>query len=330
MVRTMPRARTDLRAGQCATCATDRCPLLFDPSHVRRAFSRSAAQYDSAAALQREVGDRLGESLDYYALDPSRAQATPSVVLDVGSGTGRMALAMQARWPKARLVALDLALPMLRTTPRAGAMRRLFDRARAPHPVCADARALPIADASVDVLLSNLCLQWVDDLPAVFAGFRRVLRPGGLLLLSTFGPQTLVELREAFSHADESPHVSAFASIAQVGDALVASGFRDPVLDRDVFVQPHADLAALMRELRTLGATNAMSTRRRTLTGRARFARAAQAYEAMRQDGALPATWEVIYAHAWAPPPGTPLRIDGIDEVRVPMSAIPVRRRSTP
>lgn len=301
--------------------------MLFDPSHVRRAFSRSASSYDSAAALQREVGDRLGESLDYYALDPTRAQSTPSVVLDVGSGTGRMAAAMQQRWPKARVVALDLAMPMLCTLPRARGLRRMFDRANAPEPVCADARALPIADASVDVLLSNLCLQWVDDLPAVFTGFRRVLKPGGLLLLSTFGPETLVELREAFASADESPHVSAFASIAQVGSALVGSGFRDPVLDRDVFVLPHADLASLMRELRTLGATNAMSTRRRTLTGRARFARAAQAYEPMRRDGALPATWEVIYAHAWAPPPGTPMRVGGIDEVHVPLSAIPVRRR---
>lgn len=301
--------------------------MLFDPSHVRRAFSRSASRYDSAAALQREVGDRLGESLDYFSLDPARAALTPAVALDVGSGTGRMAAAMQARWPKARVLALDLALPMLQTLPRTRGLRRVFDRANAPSPLCADARALPIADASVDVLLSNLCLQWVDDLPAVFAGFRRVLRPGGLLLVSTFGPETLVELREAFAAADDTPHVSAFASMAQFGDALVASGFRDPVLDRDVFVQPYADLPALMRELRTLGATNAMHARRRTLTGRARFARAADAYEPMRRDGALPATWEVLYAHAWAPEPGTPIRMDGIDEVRVPMSAIPVRRR---
>lgn len=304
-----------------------RCRVLFDPTHVRRAFSRSAPRYDSAAALQREVGDRLGESLDYFSLDPARAALTPAVVLDVGTGTGRMAALMQSRWPKARVLALDLAMPMLQTLPRTRGLRRMFDRTHAPVPVCADARALPVADGSVDVLLSNLCLQWVEDLPAVFAGFRRVLKPGGLLLVSTFGPETLVELREAFADADASPHVSAFASIAQFGDALVVSGFRDPVLDRDVFVQPYADLPSLMRELRTLGATNAMATRRRTLTGRARFARAAEAYEPMRREGMLPATWEVLYAHAWAPEPGTPIRLGGIDEVRVPVSAIPVRRR---
>ena len=147
-----------------------------------------------------------------------------------------------------------------------------------------DARALPLRDGSVDVLFSNLCLQWVEDLPAVFAGFRRVLKPGGLMLVSTFGPSTLWELREAFAEADDAPHVSLFPAIAQFGDALIAAGFKDPVLDRDEFGIGHPDLGHLMRELRTIGATNAMATRRRSLTGRARFARAAEAYEPMRRD----------------------------------------------
>ncbi|MGO4778306.1 methyltransferase domain-containing protein, partial [Lysobacter sp. 2RAB21] len=197
---------------------------------------------------------------------------------------------------------------------------------RRPDAVCADARALPLRDGSVDVLFSNLCLQWVEDLPAVFAGFRRVLKPGGLLLVSTFGPDTLFELRGAFAEADAAPHVSLFPSIAQFGDALIASGFKNPVLDRDEFTLGHPDLGHLMRELRTLGATNAMVTRRRSLTGRARFARAAQAYEPLRDArGQLPATWEVIYAHAWGPEPGTPIRVGGIDEVQVPASSIRVR-----
>ena len=220
-----------------------------------------------------------------------------------------------------------MALPMLRESRRHGgwwkqAMGRDFTR------VCADARALPFTDACVDVLFSNLCLQWVDDLPAVFAGFRRVLKPNGLLLLSTFGPQTLVELREAFAAADDSPHVSPFASIAQFGDALVQAGFRDPVLDRDVFVHRHQDLPGLMRELRTIGATNALQRRRHSLTGRQRFAAAARAYDAMRgDDGLLPASWEAIYAQAWAPAPGAPIREGGMEVASVPVSAIPIRRR---
>lgn len=299
---------------------------LFDHRQVRRSFSRAARGYDQAAALQREVGARLAETLDYLE------ERVPEVVVDVGCGPGHLTASMQKRWPRAQVIALDLALPMLRQARGnfgdGGWRPRLLGGARRPEPVCADARALPLREASVDVLFSNLCLQWVEDLPAVFAGFRRVLKPGGLLLVSTFGPDTLLELRGAFAEADAAPHVSPFASIAQFGDALMAAGFKNPVLDRDEFVLGHDDLGQLMRELRTLGATNAMSDRRRSLTGRARFARAAQAYEPLRRaDGTLPATWEVVYAHAWGPAPGTPIRVGGVDEVQVPASSIRVRQR---
>jgi malonyl-CoA O-methyltransferase len=163
----------------------------------------------------------------------------------------------------------------------------------------------------------------------VFAGFRRVLKPGGLLLCSTFGPQTLIELREAFAD-DPAPHVNAFAQIAQFGDALLMSGFRDPVLDRDQFTLTYPDLPALMAELRAIGATNALSMRRASLTGRARFAAAAQAYESMRTaEGRLPSTWEVMYAHAWAPESGTPIREGGHDVASVPLTRIPIRRRGS-
>lgn len=299
--------------------------MSFDSQHIRHAFSRAAATYDGAAALQREVGARLAESLPHYALSADRQGATPAVVLDVGSGTGALAAHAQALWPRACVVALDLALPMLARRPRGSLADAVRRRAR-PRPVCADARAVPLREASVDVVVSNLCLQWTEDLPAVLAGFRRLMRPGGLLLFSTFGPETLHELRAAFA-GDAVPHVSGFAPIAAVGDALVAGGWRDPVLDRDVFVRGHADLPALMRELRELGATNASDARRRTLTGRGRFARAAAAYEPLRRDGLLPSSWEVLYAQAWAPPHGTPVRIGGADEVRIPVHGIPVRTR---
>jgi malonyl-CoA O-methyltransferase len=292
---------------------------VFDPRQVRRAFSRASATYGAASALQREVESRLLESLDY--LD----ERVPEVVLDLGCGPASAATAMRQRWPRARVIAMDLALPMLRQAkPRAGwnPLRKPIAR------INADARALPLADASVDVLFCNLCLQWVEDLAAVFAGFRRVLKPGGLLLCSTFGPDTLHELRTAFAHADDVPHVSPFASIAQFGDALMHAGFRNPVLDRDVFVHGHDSLSSLMRELRAIGATNALATRRATLTGRSRFAAAASAYDRERRsDGMLPATWEVVYAQAWAPPPGAPIREQGFEIASVPVSRIPIRRR---
>ena len=294
---------------------------LFDARHVRRAFSRSARSYDAAAALQHEVEARLLESLDYLD-DPKLARKPPQVVVDLGAGPGRASAAMRKKWPRARVVALDHALPMLREAKSRSGWWRPFDR------VCADVRALPFADDSIDVLFSSLCLQWVEDLPAAFAGFRRVLKPDGLLLVSTFGPATLHELREAFAHADATPHVSPFASIAQFGDALMHAGFRNPVVDRDTYVTHYPGLPALMRELRAIGATNALQSRRHTLTGRARFAAAAEAYaREFAQDGQLPATWEVITAMAWAPEPGTPIREGGYEVTAVPVGRIPVRRR---
>jgi len=299
---------------------------LFDHRQVRRAFSRAAHGYDNAAALQREVAARLMEQLDYLD-DPALNRAPPQVVLDVGCGPAHATVAMQKRWPKAQVIALDLALPMLHAARHNFGGWRPFTRR--PDPVCADARALPLRDASVDVLFSNLCLQWVEDLPAVFAGFRRVLRPGGLLLLSSFGPDTLHELRAAFAQADAAPHVSPFASIAQVGDALMHAGFRNPVLDRDGMSTHYADLPALMRELRAIGATNALRSRRSTLTGKSRFARAADAYEVERRgnDGLLPASWEIITAMAWAPDAGAPIREAGAEIAQFPADRIPIRRR---
>ena len=299
---------------------------LYDTRQVRRAFSRAAAGYDAAARLQHATEARLLEMLDYRD-DPSLQRGPPAVVVDLGCGPGRAAAAMQARWPKARVLALDLAMPMLRET-RSSPKRGINPFARRPQPVCADARALPLAEGSVDVLFSNLCLQWVEDLDAVFAGFRRILKPHGLLLFSTFGPDTLWELRESFAQGDDAPHVSPFADIAGVGDALVRAGFQQPVLERETETTAYPDLAALMRELRAIGATNALAARRHTLTGRSRFATAERAYEPLRgADGRLPATWETITAMAWGPPAGAPIRDASGEIARFPAAGIPVRRR---
>ncbi len=286
----------------------------FDRRHIRRAFSRAAASYDATAVLQHEVEARLLESLE----EPE--QPVPTTVLDLGSGPGRAAAAMKKRWPKAQVLALDLSLPMLHQARKRAGWWRPF------HCVGADAAALPLAEGSVDLLFSNLCLQWLPDLPAVFAGFRRVMKPGGRLLLSSFGPRTLHELREAFAAADAVEHVSQFAPIQQIGDALLAAGFRDPVLDQDTFTLTYPDLSTLLHELQAIGATNALSGRRHGLTGKGRFAAARAAYETLRRDGRLPSTWEVIYARAFAPAAGAPIRDGGGEVASVPASAIRVRK----
>ncbi len=288
---------------------------LFDRRQLRRAFGRAAPNYAAVAALQREVEARLLEQLDY--LDDRQ----PLRILDLGSGPGRAAGAMKKRWPKAEVIALDAALPMLREVPRHTRFWRPVRR------VCADVAQLPLADQCADVIFSSLCLQWVENLPAVLSEFRRVLRSGGLLLFSTFGPDTLLELREAYRAAGEEPPLSPFAAIQQVGDAMLAAGFKDPVLDRDRYTLTYPDLRALMRELRAIGAGDARSARRRGLGGRARLERVTAHYETLRRDGVLPSTWEVITAQAWGPDPGAPRREGGGDLASFPADRIAVRRR---
>ena len=288
---------------------------LFDRRQLRRAFGRAAPNYAAVAALQREVEARLLEQLDY--LDDRQ----PARILDLGCGPGRAAGAMKKRWPKAEVVALDAALPMLREVPRHTRFWRPVRR------VCADVSALPLADQCTDVIFSSLCLQWVDDLPAALAEFRRVLRPGGLLLFSTFGPDTLRELGEAYDSIGEVPPLSPFAQIQQVGDAMIAAGFKDPVLDRDHFTLTYPDLRTLMHELRAIGAGDARRDRRRGLGGRQRLQRVTAAYEVNRREGVLPSSWEVITAQAWGPAPGAPRREGGADLASFPADHIPRRRR---
>jgi malonyl-CoA O-methyltransferase len=283
----------------------------FDRRLLRRRFGAAADRYAALAVLQREVETRLLERLD-------ELPATPKVIVDVGSGPGRATAQLRRRHPGALVLALDLALPMLRLARRSGGWWR-----RQQPVLCADAAALPLADASVDLLFSSLCLQWLDDPVEALAGFRRVLRPGGQLLLASFGPETLGELRQAWAAADDRGHVSHFAPMALLGDALIAQGWREPVLDRDLFTLSYAGVDELLAELRGIGAGNARADRPRGLAGRDAWQRMRAAYETMRDpDGRLPATYEVVYLRAVAPPPGQPVRSAGADIATIPVSAI--------
>jgi malonyl-CoA O-methyltransferase len=268
----------------------------IDKASVRRSFDRAAVAYDAAAVLQREIGGRLLERLDYCRL-------APKTILDLGCGTGQAIGALMRRYPKARVIALDFAFGMLRLARRRGTW---LNR---PRLVCADAEALPLADSCVDLIVSNATLQWCNDLDQTFRDLLRVLRPGGLLMFSSFGPDTLKELRAAWAAADGHrpgqtyalTHVSPFADMHDVGDALVRARFADPVMDAEHLTLTYPGLRELMRDLKGIGAHNAGSGRHRGLTGPRRLAALEAAYEAHRRDGRLPATYEVVYGHAWAP-----------------------------
>jgi malonyl-CoA O-methyltransferase len=271
----------------------------IDKRQARLAFSLAADRYDEAAVLQREIGRRMIDRLEVVKLEPK-------VVLDIGAGTGVATAELVQRYPGARVIALDFALPMLLKARKRGSWLRR------PKCICGDLEQIPLASASIDLIYSNAAIQWSNDLPATFVEFLRVLRPGGLLMFTTFGPDTLKELRNAWSAADGFSHVSRFPDMHDVGDALVNARFADPVMDVDRMALTYADVDGLMRDLKVLGAHNVTRTRLRGLTGKARFRVMREAYEAYRVDGRLPASYEIVYGHAWAP------------EAKPPAAAVPV------
>jgi len=258
----------------------------LEPFRVRDAFDAAAPRYDEAAVLQAEVGRRLLERLDWM-------RCTPSRVLDLGCGTGLQTIELARRYPDAEVIALDLAHAMAKAT----GTRTAAERTRM---VCGDAAALPLADGSVDLIFSSLAMQWCMNIDAVFSEIHRVLRPNGLLMFSTFGPDTLRELRSSWAAVDDHNHVNAFFDLHDLGDALDRTRFSDPVMDCERLTVTYPEAIDLMRDLKAIGAHNVTAGRPRGLTGRGALRAVTDAYETYRDaDGRLPATYEVVYGQAW-------------------------------
>ncbi len=287
---------------------------------IRRAFERAALTYDAAAFLQQEVARRLDDHLDGVKVDPA-------MILDAGCGTGFAFDLLKARYPKAGVIGLDIAQAMLRVASdrhgRPGGWRGLLNRfalGTAPLlPVCADLEHLPLKGNSVEMVWSSLALQWVDDLEATFRGVQRVLKPGGLFLFASFGPDTLKELRAATSGIDEHHHVNQFIDMHDVGDALVHAGFSNPVMEMEHVTLTYTDLSGLLRELKDIGAHTVKQGARGGLMGKTAWRHMRDNYERFRRDGRLPATYEVVYGHAWA---GAKDRLeDGRQIIRMKMAS---------
>ena len=270
-------------------------PILPEKRAVRRAFDRAADTYDRHNVLQCEVGLRLLKHLDPIKVAPSR-------ILDIGCGTGLFFDELRKRFPAPELVGVDIAPAMLRKArARTPKWKRLL-HLRAPRLVCGDAESLPFAGGSMQMVFSNLALQWTHP-EAVFREAARVLEPGGLFLFSTFGPDTLKELREAFAAVDGHGHVNRFFDMHDLGDGLVHAGFADPVMEMEVITLEYACVEAIARDLKAIGARNALPDRPRGLSSRARWRAVIAAYEKHRREGILPATYEVVYGHAWKTAP---------------------------
>lgn len=271
---------------------------FVDLRQVQRNFARAAAGYDSVSVLQREVGGRMLERLDYVKIEPER-------VLDLGCGTGASLTALSERYPKSLVLGADLSEAMLQAgRGQRSRLRWLLPFLRGGKNsslVSADTLALPFKTGATGLIWSNLMLHWLDDPLPAFREMHRALDVGGLLMFSTFGPDTLKELRASFTDGYE--HTQRFTDMHDYGDMLLECGFADPVMDAEVLTMTYASLDDLFRDMRQNGAGCAMQERRRGLMGRSTWAAMRAEYERRANDGRLPATFEVVYGHAWKSQP---------------------------
>jgi len=261
----------------------------LDKFSIKKSFDRAARSYDRAAILQTEVLSRLLARLEYI-------RHNPGAVIDIGCGTGKGIAGLQKKYPRSKIVGLDLAFSMLQ------ASRKQVGFLRRKRLVNSDMEKMPFADDSFDLLFSNLALEWANDIGATFREFGRIGRPGSLLMFATFGPGTLKELRESWSRIDQNPHVHQFIDMHDIGDAMIASGFQQPVVDAEIIRLEYQEFQQVFDDLKNTGAINADRGRSRGLMTPAILKRLESNYRQLGyEQGKFIASYEVLYGHAWLP-----------------------------
>jgi malonyl-CoA O-methyltransferase len=222
-------------------------------------------------------------------------------ILDAGCGTGYASRLLRRRFARAFVVELDHSISMLRQ--RANRRRKYWPWSGSHRSqVCADFQHIPLASSSVDLVWSNLALHWAEDIPTTFAEAYGLLRPGGLLMFSMFGPDTLKELKG--TSADIGFRVNPFIDMHDIGDVLVRGGYADPVMDMEYLTLTYASVAALLYDLKAQGSSCTRELSRKGLRARYVYTNLVAHYEQFRSDdGRVPATFEIVYGHAWKPAP---------------------------
>lgn len=259
---------------------------------VQRRFDRAAATFDDGDFIHRHAAGGLYDRMSPMLVDVH-------TVLDAGSATGAATRELAERHRGSHIIRLDHSLNMLQHgRSRRSAFARLLRTSRVSE-VQADVTLLPLRTGSIDLVFANMLLPWIDDLAAFFAEVGRVLRKDGLFVFSSLGPDSLLELRHAWREVDNGEHVNAFIDMHDVGDALMHSGLREPVLDTEYLTVKYRNAEGLIADLTRAGARNCLARRRPSLTGRKSFREMEKALHSSIRDGELPIRLELVFGHAW-------------------------------
>ena len=289
----------------------------LDEKKIAFRFNKAAHTYDEAAVLQRTVGSTLLERLQGIRLQPQ-------TILDLGCGTGHFASFLKEAYPEAHIIGLDKSYGMLKQAQH----KQKEDEFSQVHWLGGQAESLPFRDHSFELVYSNLMLHWSADFSATLNELRRLLKPGGLLLFSLVGADTLKELRYCWAQVDNNSHVHVFPDMHDLGDSLLQMAFTDPVMDVDYFTLLYSDVFSLMKDLKALGVQNLSMDRHRGLTPKKSLQTLIQAYETFRTAGKLAATWEIIYGHAWSVAQETIESDQSPQEIKISVNDIGGRRKT--
>lgn len=264
----------------------------LNQTRLRLSRQRAANHYDKAAFIPREVGERMFSRLDYI-------KSHPRTILDLGAATGYFSRKLLKHYEATQLFALDTSPFMLRQlTEEHSGWKKWFSRNQIAT-LCADSQSIPLPSHRIDMIWSNLSLLWHETPDQTLAECYRLLPVGGLLMFSTLGPDTLKELRQAFIDVDLYQHVHDFIDMHDIGDALIRQGFSAPVMDMEYLTVTYESVQELFWDLKYSAMTNAIKHQRNGLMGKVAWQKMLTQYEAFRQNGQLPVTYEIIYGHAW-------------------------------
>lgn len=280
---------------------------FFDYKALKKGFNKTAKTYDQHAELALSIGNTLIERLRDIKIKPKR-------ILDIGAGTSNLSQSLKKLYPRAQIFNLDLAEQRLKIAQK--------NNKKKPNNyfVCADAHALPFADQSFDLVVSNLTWHWMDHLGQAIYEAKRILKVDGTLLFTTFGPDTLRELRAAFMETSPNPHIGHFFDMHDIGDALLKAGFADPVMDVEYLFRHFKKLDNLFTMLKKTGERNYLKLRQRGLTPKKIFTKVKKRYQSFKQKNAYPATFEIVFGYAWRPEEKVSQNLN--QEISIPLSTI--------